>query len=85
MSLPWARVVTRKMLMRMEPLHGTEPKSCNTLRDYAPLHAWANLEMFTGTLETAEVLYVDALEYRPQNQSLLRARLAHVRKLLKKK
>jgi hypothetical protein len=41
--------------------------------------------MFTGTLETAEVLYVDALEYRPQNQSLLRARLAHVRKLLKKK
>ncbi|HYC88696.1 MAG TPA: tetratricopeptide repeat protein [Thermoanaerobaculia bacterium] len=49
------------------------------------LFDWGNLEMLTGTLETAEVLYVEALQYRPQNESLLRARLAHVRKLLKKK
>lgn len=45
---------------------------------------WANLVMLAETLESAEALYLQALQFGADDAPLVRRRLAHVQAMLKK-
>ncbi len=45
---------------------------------------WGSIVMLTGTLETSQELYLQALRFGAPNAPLVRARLAHVQQLLAK-